>query len=669
MATVITMPRYGANMEEGTVASWMVEEGDTVEEGDIIGEIAIEKLSNDLESPVTGTVLKLVAKEEETLACGETIAIIGEEDEDISSLLGNNADEASTATSSGNYVVVEMPRYGANMEEGTVAEWFVEVGDEVEEGEAIGEIAIEKLSNELLAPIGGTVLKLIAATEETLVCGAPIAIIGEAGVDVSDFDANKSEAPTASGNGGTDGTIIEMPRYGANMEEGTIAEWFVDEGDEVEEGDAIGEIAIEKLSNELLAPVSGVVRKILAQAEETLACGEPIAIIADEDADISGLLEAKGSPVVNEAVPAEETKPVAKVETREPVGEVRITPKALDLAEKENIDYRAIVGTGRHGDITREDVRNYIASGAAKPAPATAKALNEDVKATPKAAVLAEELAIDIRSIKGTGRHGMVTREDIRAGIAAGTASKLNACTAETSLPSMSFGKPEASRVKMTEMQKVISKSMMSSLQETAQTTISMDMDVNNMVKAYKAHKEAYKANNVKLSYTAILIKAVAMAMIEHQSLRTSIVGNEFVTTDKINIGVAIDVPGGLVVPSIKNANEKSVSAIAVELADLAKRAKENALTMDEMSGSTFSITNLGMFGIKYFTPVLNPPESGILGVGTLVEQPVVKDGGIFMSHVMNFSLTHDHRIVNGAPAARFLNAIKEILARSEELL
>ncbi len=578
MATVITMPRYGANMEEGTVASWMVEEGDAVEQGDIIGEIAIEKLSNDLESPVTGTVLKLIAEEEDTLLCGEPIAIIGDENEDISSLLGAKNTEdtvesvetesTESSTTSGNYVVVEMPRYGANMEEGTVSDWFVEVGDEVEEGDAIGEIAIEKLSNELLSPISGTVLKLIAEAEDTLDCGAPIAIIGEAGTDVSGFDGSSAASATAQ-----------------------------------------------------------------------------------------------------EAAPAVEATTVAAVETREPVGEVNITPKALDLAEKENIDYRVIVGTGRHGAITRDDVRNYIASGAAKATTPAAPALSDDVKATPKAMKLAEEVAVDVRSIKGTGRHGMVTREDIRSAIASGTAVKLTTGAATAASSTMSFGKPEAKRVKMTEMQKVISKAMMGSLQETAQTTISMDMDVSNMVEAYQANKVAYKSNGVKLSYTAILIKAVAMALIEHEDLRTSIEGNDFVTTNQINIGVAIDVPGGLVVPNIKKANEKDVSTIALELADLAARSKENALTMDEMTGGTFSITNLGMFGIKYFTPVLNPPESGILGVGALVQQPVVKNGGIFMNHVMNFSLTHDHRIVNGAPAARFLNGVKEILEKAEELL
>ncbi len=691
MATVITMPKYGANMEEGTVAAWMVAEGDQVAAGDIIGEIAIEKLSNDLEAPVSGMVLKLIAEEEQTLSCGEPIAIIGEEGEDYSELMGTSEtntpiQEPASDASSGQYTIVEMPRYGANMEEGTIAEWFVEVGDQVEKGDAIGEIAIEKLSNELIAPISGKVLKILAEVEETLACGTPIALIGDENADISGFEVDSQPAvqvETASvspekttkdsSSGGMDGTIVEMPRYGANMEEGTIAEWFVDEGDHVEKGDAIGEIAIEKLSNELLAPASGVIRKILAQVEETLPCGAPIAIIAQESADISALWGQQESGDTSSPLPVKESASEHReVKIQAARDDVTITPKALALAEEEGIDYRVIVGTGRHQTITREDVKNFMKSGAKKPGEALNQSIDQlvPVRITPKGMLFAEEKGIDVRNIPGTGRHGMITRDDIKKAIGEGLALPLEKSVDRTSQKSiMTFGQPQARRRKMSEMQKVISQAMMDSLQNAAQTTITMDMDVSNMVAAYKSKKDLYQQEGVKLSYTAILIKAIAMALIEHEDLRTRIKGKEFVTSDEINIGVAVDIPGGLVVPNIKRTHEKDVRVIANELADLALRAQNNALTMDEMTGGTFSLTNLGMFGIKYFTPVLNPPECAILGVGTLMEQPIIREGGIFVNHIMNFSLTHDHRIVNGAPAARFLNAIQDILSKTEELL
>ncbi len=591
--------------------------------------------------------------------------------------------------------VIVMPKYGANMEEGTIASWLISEGDPVEKDQVIAEIAIEKLSNELAAPVSGTVLKLVAEEDETLLCGEPIAVIGQEGEDISELLAgdvsneavndktaeHKTENPKdkqaePAGRSGTVSagvTVVEMPRYGANMEEGTIGEWFVAEGDSVEKGQAMGEIAIEKLSNELEAPASGVVRKLLAEVDETLPCGAPIAVIADSmDADISGLSaggadEQPQEDASGQSAPA--TKPAAEVATQAPRDDVSITPKALELAEAEGVNYRVIVGTGRHGAITRDDVRSFIASGATAEAPETAgqsAVAAADVSITPKALDLAEAEGIDYRTLSGTGRHGMITRDDIRRALADGTAVK---ATAPGKTGTGSYGTPEASSVKMTEMQKVIAKAMSRSLSDTAQTTISMDADVTELVKAYKAHKDAYKADGVKLSYTALLIKAVALALIEHKDLRTSMEGSQLVTKGEINIGVAIDVPGGLVVPNIKRAHEKDVRTIANELADLAVRAKEGRLESDEMTGGTFTITNLGMFGIKYFTPVLNLPESGILGVGTLVEQPTIVDGGIFVRQVMNLSLTHDHRVVNGAPAARFLNAVREILADAEALL
>jgi len=195
-----------------------------------------------------------------------------------------------------------------------------------------------------------------------------------------------------------------------------------------------------------------------------------------------------------------------------------------------------------------------------------------------------------------------------------------------------------------------------------------MDMEAAAMVKAYMLHKDQFSQKGHKLTYTAILIKIVALALIEHPILRTVIDGNNLVTRAEINIGIAIDVPDGLIVPNIKNAHEKSLSQIACVLDDLSDRAKRNSLTADEMNGGVFTISNLGMFGIKYFTPILKPGESGILGVGTIQEVVQVRNGGIYVMPIINLSLTHDHRVVNGAPGARFLQAIQRIMNECESL-
>jgi pyruvate dehydrogenase E2 component (dihydrolipoamide acetyltransferase) len=226
----------------------------------------------------------------------------------------------------------------------------------------------------------------------------------------------------------------------------------------------------------------------------------------------------------------------------------------------------------------------------------------------------------------------------------------------------------QSETMKMSQMQLAIARAMDASLKSTAQTTISMDLDAGAMVAAYRAHKDEYSRKGIKLSYTAILVKIVAEALVEHRLLRTIIEGSNLVTRGEIHIGIAIDVDDGLVVPNIKNSSQKSIAKISAELADLGKRAKDNTLSLDDITGGVFTITNLGMFGIKYFAPILNPGESGILGVGTIQEVAVVQQGGIFMKPVLNLSLTHDHRVVNGAPAARFLQSIQSIMNDCERL-
>jgi pyruvate dehydrogenase E2 component (dihydrolipoamide acetyltransferase) len=217
-------------------------------------------------------------------------------------------------------------------------------------------------------------------------------------------------------------------------------------------------------------------------------------------------------------------------------------------------------------------------------------------------------------------------------------------------------------------MQVAIARAMEASLKSTAQTSITTDLDATDLVKVYNARKEEFNRKNLKLTYTAIFIKVVALALVEHKLLRTVVEDTSLVTRGEINIGIAIDIPEGLVVPNIKNANTKSVEKIAAELVDLGNRAKNNTLKAEEITGGTFTISNLGMFGIKYFTPVLNTGESALLGIGVLQEIPVVKDGGIFVKPVINLSLTHDHRVVNGAPGARFLQTIQQICNDSDKI-
>ncbi len=395
---------------------------------------------------------------------------------------------------------------------------------------------------------------------------------------------------------------IVMPRFGATMEEGTINSWSVKEGAVIKKGDLLGEIAIEKLTNDLLAEEDGIVLKLIADEGDTLPCGAPILVVGEPGESLDDLAP-------------------------EPAAEQTPAP-------------------------TRVEVVAAPAAIAAESAQAPAGDYDKSARITPKALELAEELGIDYHYVKGTGRLGAITREDIRGALETGTARKVAAPVASAPLAS-------ETRV-MTQMQTTIASAMEASLKNTAQTTISTDLDATAMVQAYQAHKEEYRRSGIKLTYTAILVKLVAAALIEHKDLRTVIQGNSLVTHAEINIGIAVDVPDGLMVPNIKNVDRKDLRQIAQELEDLGNRARSNALGLDDITGGTLTITNLGMYGIKYFTPVLNPGESGILGVGAVQDVVSVRDGGIFVKPVVNISLTHDHRVVNGAPAARFLQTIQQ---------
>jgi len=418
-------------------------------------------------------------------------------------------------------------------------------------------------------------------------------------------------------------THVKMPKFGLSMEEGTIAAWLKQEGEAVQKGEPIAEITTEKITNTVEAPTDGILLKILAQEEETLPCGAVLAYIGEEGEIISDSFESLAAladekiktgqtqppfqdPVLqtifSEQEDKNETKPATVQSQKRPLAEIVITPKAEKLAREKGIDYNCIVGTGIGGAITISDIKNYLASVGSK-------------QTTEQSPV-----------------------EPVRES-------------------------------KMGNMRNIIADRMLGSLRNSAQTTMVLDVDVTDLTKLYKQKREEFKAKNVKLSYTAILIKAVANALSKHERFRTVITDNNtLLTKSEINIGVAVDLEDGLLVPVLRNADQKDLETICGELEDLAKRARENRLTVDELNGGTMTITNLGMYGIKYFTPILNLPESAILGVGSITEQPVIVAGGIHIKSVMTLSLTHDHRIIDGAPAARFLNEIKQILQEPQAL-
>ena len=321
---------------------------------------------------------------------------------------------------------------------------------------------------------------------------------------------------------------------------------------------------------------------------------------------------------------------------------IRITPRAQKYAEEHELLYSHIKGTGIGGAITIEDVKKF------------GKKEGVGVPATRRAAKVIERKKLSVENLTPTGRNGEYTINDLkRIGLPR---------IGETAEPVSAYDStlPDEIR-KMSQMQQTICRSMKKSISGSAQTTTATEIDISPLTEQYRSLKQRYTEAGIKLSYTAIIIKAVAMALEDNPELRAQIVNERsYVTKQRINIGCAVDVPDGLVVPVIRDANLKDLRTICIELADKSERARCNKLTEEDLGGATLTITNLGMYGITYFTPVLNVPESLILGSGTIVKTVIARNGIFTPGSVINMSLTHDHRIVNGAPAARFLDAVAE---------
>lgn len=440
-------------------------------------------------------------------------------------------------------------------------------------------------------------------------------------------------------------TKVIMPKFGLSMETGVLGSWLVEEGDSVTKGSALAEITTDKITNTCEAPKDGILRKILLPEGEEAACGEAIAVLADTaDEDISaecGGGQSEGGAFADSAEQAAAASPVPE---KAAPADIKITPRAKKVAEEQGLEYSHIQGTGLLGAITISDLKKH---GIPRKDPAGAAS----VSAAPASA------SVPASASAPASASGLAS------------ASVPASASAPAAVPKAVFDtrpcEGEDVIVKMSTMETAIAKAMQNSLLTTAQATIATEAEITELVRVYKQLKGKYTNAGVKLSYTAMLIKAVAMALENHKALRSTMADeNHIKISSRIHIGVAVDIPGGLIVPVIRDANMKDLRTICLELSDLTQRAKDNKLTSDQLGGATITITNLGMFGITYFTPVLNVPESAILGVGAIIEKLMVKDGGFYPASVMNFSLTHDHRIVNGAPAARFL---KEVTASLQD--
>lgn len=442
-------------------------------------------------------------------------------------------------------------------------------------------------------------------------------------------------------------SVIIMPKQGLLMEEGTITKWLVKEGEPCTEGKPLFEMETDKLSITMDSTATGTLLKIIHGEGDVVPITQPIAVVGEPGEDISALLgsdaapAAEEAPVVAAAAPIEAAAPVAAVE-RAPGERVFSSPRARLRAEENGVAIADVAGSGPEGLVIERDVNAYVAG---KPA------------VTPLAANQARAQGIDLAGITGTGPNGKITTADLHGAAPAAAAETLAAA------PVAAQTGRGTHTERMSGMRKAISRNMLNSKTTNAQTNHRISVDMTAAI----ALRSQYKALGIKVSYNDIIVRACAKALTDMPIINASVDGDNILYHDYVNVGTAVSVPGGLIVPVIKDADIIGLSGIAEQSAALIEKARDGKLTDADYHGGTFTVSSLGMFDLDDFVAIINPPESAILAVGKIAKTPVVVTNAegedeVVIKSMCNLCLSYDHRIIDGAEAAKFLQKVKNYL-------
>ena len=560
---------------------------------------------------------------------------------------------------------VKMPALGESVTEGTVSSWLKAVGDTVEADEPLLEVATDKVDTEVPSPASGVLLEIRVPEDETVEVGTVLAIIGdpsEAGSapapaapapqaapePPAPAPAPAAEAPTPAApqaGGSAEGTEVKMPALGESVTEGTVSSWLKAVGDTVEADEPLLEVATDKVDTEVPSPASGVLLEIRVPEDETVEVGTVLAIIGDPSQAGSAPAPAAPAPQAAPEPPAPAPAPAA--EAPAPTAPAATAAPAA----------AAPVSSGASG--------SYV---------------------TPIVRKLAKDKGVDLSTVTGTGVGGRIRKQDVEAAAKAAEEARAAAAApapaAEASAPAAAAkpasAKPEVDTTlrgrteKMSRLRQVIADRMIDSLQTSAQLTTVVEVDVTRVAALRARAKNDFLAKNgTKLTFLPFFVQAATEALKAHPKINASIEGKNVTYHDVEHVGIAVDTPRGLLVPVVKNAGDLNIPGLAKRINDLAARTRDNKVNPDELSGSTFTITNTGSGGALFDTPIINQPEVAILGLGAIQRQPrVIKDadGGevIAIRSVCYLALSYDHRLVDGADAARYLMTVKKRLEEGD---
>jgi len=458
---------------------------------------------------------------------------------------------------------------------------------------------------------------------------------------------------------------IIMPKFGFTQEESTIVAWLKQEGDRVEKGEPIAECTTDKVNMEIEAPEDGILGGIRYPAGATVPVTEIIAYVLQE-----GETLPEASAAAAPAAPAAEAVPAAPPRDDADAGEAGATPLARRIAEAEGVDLSAVVGTGAGGKVTREDVERYVA------AMRTAEPADGKVRATPAARRAAREQGLDLAAIAGSGPRGRVQEADVLAAAeaqaAAAPAPVAGPVPTSAPQPAVPVAAPvgEPQVIPLEGMRRTIAQRMQQSYQQAPHVSFTLDVDMTKAIAFREYASQRIPEGQPRISMTALIIKAVAWALRQHPMVNSYLIRDEILVMPDVNVGMAVALEDGLIVPVIRNADRKGLVQIGQEVVDLSRRARSGELRPEEVADGTFTVSNLGMFGIDRFTAIINPPQVGILAVGRIAkrfvpgenDEPVAKP-------LMTVTLVTDHRVIDGAQSAQFVATLRDALEEPASIL
>lgn len=538
---------------------------------------------------------------------------------------------------------VELPALGESVTEGTVTRWLVAVGDTVAVDDPIVEVSTDKVDTEIPSPVAGVVEQILVEEDEDVEVGAALVVIGDgSSAPAAAPAAPAAEAPAASAPaapeapaaaaapaaGSASGQEVTLPALGESVTEGTVTRWLKEVGEQVEVDEPLVEVSTDKVDTEIPSPVAGTLLEIRIPEDEEAEVGQVLAIIGDSSAAAAPAAPAAPAPAAAAPAPATPAAPAAP------------------------------------------------ASAPDTPATPAAPAADGEAYVTPLVRKLAKDNGIDLSTVKGTGVGGRIRKQDVQAAIAA-KGSTAPAAPAASAAPAAD-GAPKAAHTfevstkrgtveKTARIRQVIAKRMRESLDISTQLTQVTEVDMTRVAQLRAKAKDGFLAREgAKLTFLPFFAQAVTEALQQHPALNASMTEDlkQITYPDSENVAIAVDTPKGLLVPVIKNASDLGIAGLAKAIGDLGGRARTGDIAPEELTGSTFTITNIGSFGALFDTPIINQPNVAILGTGSIVKRPmVVKDvdgnDSIAIRSMCYLSLTYDHRVVDGADAGRFLYTLK----------